>query len=136
MTNRDVYAGALSLTGERAATEAADYEERAIVLLPMITASLAPLNRAIKVRRGDEEDVQDEFPTMPPEPDAWEPYCSLDSDWPLEPEFYACAAHYLAAALVAYEDEALAEYLSSRADVLRALLEESLPARVKPVTKK
>ena len=136
MTNRDVYIGALSLTGDGVATEAADYEGRAFVLLPMITASLAPIDRAIKVRRGDKEAVQDEFPTMPPEPDEWEPYCSLDSEWSLEPEFYACAAHYLAASLVAYEDEALAEYLSSRADVLRALLEESVPASVKPMAKK
>ena len=136
MTNRDVYSGALSLTGDGVATEAADYEGRALVLLPMITASLAPLDRAIKCRRGDEDGVQDEFPTSPASPSEWEPYCSLDSEWPLEPEFYACAAHYLAASLVAYEDGTLAEYLSSRADVLRALLEESVPAHVKPMAKK
>ena len=134
MTNRDVYAGALSLTGDGVCSEAADLESRAIVLFPMITASLAPLDRVIKKLKGDEY-AKEEFPTSVAYEQAWEPYCSLDADWALEPEFYACAAHYLAASLMAYEDGELAEYLTSRADVLRALLEESVPAHVRPMGK-
>lgn len=134
MTNRDVYAGALSLTGDGVFSEAADLESRAVVLIPMITASLAPLDRIVKKHKGDEY-ASEEFPTSVAREQAWEPYCSLEAEWPLEPEFYACAAHYLAASLMAYEDGELAEYLSARADVLRALLEESIPAHVKPMGK-
>lgn len=121
MTCLEIYKGALTLTGERPATNEADLASRATVILPMVIMSLSPLDRLIKRSKGNA--------TVAPPPAS----LALESEWPLEDEFYSCAAHYLASELMASEDPELSAILYVRAEALRRMISEVIPFTIEKI---
>ena len=121
MTNLEIYQGALSLTGDRPSSHGADYEERATLIIPIVSQALAPIDRLLK-----------RFLGKPPVP-INEFSCTLEENSPLEENLFACACHYLASELTAFEDAELSNLLFIRAEALRRSLFESIPYEIKKI---
>ncbi len=121
MIYEDVYNGALTLTGSKPASPEASYREYSTYLLPMIVGSLLPLDRLAKKNAGLSP------AKMPP------PQINLSNKFPLEDEFYPATAYYLAAELVANEDQNLSSMLYIKAEALRRIVSNCIPFSVEEV---
>lgn len=115
MTCLDIYHGALALTGNRPASAEADYSGRAAEIIPMVIMSLLPLDRMIKRNAGNPSAACPELPL------------SLEEEWPLEKEFFACAAYYLASELLIHDDPEQSNLLYVRAEAMRRIISDTIP---------
>ncbi len=98
---RKVYESALCLLAEStAATENADYEERAPYILAVFCNEALALDEAMRKFTGQEEDIS--FDGI---------YLGLDDKFPLLPRFATLAALYLAAMLVLDDNAELSDKL-------------------------
>ncbi len=121
MTYKDVYTAALTLTGDAPASSNASYENRAGYILPMVVASLLPLDRIVRRNAGKK-------PTpMPP------PNVDLASEWPLDDEFFPVAAYYLASELLSSDDPEESSSLYVEAEAMRRILSDAIPYTVESV---
>jgi hypothetical protein len=116
MTNREIYEAALALLGEDIA-DCADYEMRAPYLLGAVLAACQAADAAYRQAHG-----------LAAGQEGRSPRSELDEAFPLCGRFAPAAAFYLAALLIAGENEVLSgEYLKEYREELTRITEAETP---------
>ena len=104
VTNREIYNNALSIIGQSIeSTDIADYDERAPYLLASFCCIAKKLDQCIRKSEGLEK--QERFSSV---------YLALENDFPLCEDLSATASLYIAAMLLADENEELSDKIYER----------------------
>lgn len=123
MTYRDLYLSAVGMTGEEIGGDTiADYEEAAPYLLATFCRDAAEIDALYRLAHGMS-------PTTPPSVARIDP----EDEFPLSDALTPAATYYLAAMLVADENEKLSDrFFTLYTDSISALI-TSLPAKITPI---